>query len=153
MRPKQAIRQWISRMGTEVVWVKRRGDLCPCTEQKHAGGRYDRSWHRANPTAEDCQGRGIIDATETRLKIRAVFCPPAEVSDFDLVSTGEWNTNDQILIADPSTEIDDFDTNSDVLEVMDEVFGLVWLRRYAWQSETIFVYALARAVEDVPTVV
>ena len=57
------------------------GDECRCfTYRDSAHPRYDPEWHAQNPTAEDCQGTGLVNRTETVTTIKAFFHHPAHYS-------------------------------------------------------------------------
>ena len=80
------------------------GSECPCMVSWDSNtSMYSEQWHRDNTSASDCNGTGIIHATDTDTAIRGVFAPPGLVGqsipsgkEF-LESIGEVQKDDLIL--------------------------------------------------------
>jgi len=68
MTNKERWRWDIKRNGMPVTLTQKTGTACPCLAER---GAYSPGWHAAHLTAEDCQGREIIDTTTTETTLLA----------------------------------------------------------------------------------
>jgi hypothetical protein len=95
----------ISGRGAEAATLtETTGSVCPCMTSWDANNpSYSEQWHRDNPAASDCDGTGIIHATETDTAIYGVFSPPGLFGESipkgkeDLFPIGEVQKDDLIL--------------------------------------------------------
>lgn len=54
------------------------GTACPCMVSRDANiSEYSPEWHRNNPTAEACGGKGLITITTTTTNLKAIVCSPS----------------------------------------------------------------------------
>lgn len=61
------------RGGESFTLRKYTGSVCPCMNYRGAG--YSAQWHRENPSAADCNGRGIINTTLSIINLKGFFYP------------------------------------------------------------------------------
>jgi len=57
------------RLGTTATVTQVTGTVCPC--KKDRGSSFE--WHRLNPSAENCNGTGLINKTTTTTSVKAFF--------------------------------------------------------------------------------
>lgn len=60
------------------------GDSCPCLASRD--GEYNAIWHDDHPSAEDCEGSGIISRTKTQTNIKSIFLNNQEALSYYLDS-------------------------------------------------------------------
>lgn len=71
---QQQIFSVIASQGSTIVLNSKTGDVCPCMNSGD-GDRvgYSAEWHRLNPTQENCNGSGIIDADAENINCSTIL--------------------------------------------------------------------------------
>jgi hypothetical protein len=83
-------RSWLSRFGQSATLNVITGTVCPCmTSRDSTNPTYSAEWHGNNPTAEACNGTGLIVDTTTSTEIKAVIQPFAVYAQ-SIQSNKEW---------------------------------------------------------------
>jgi hypothetical protein len=94
----------VLRHGTQAtVKVFTGGTTCPCmTSRGSEAPAYSAEWHRRNPTATDCAGKGTINATQSTDTIKTLPIEATAIGDIVrtsgiIVDIGEIKAGDVAL--------------------------------------------------------
>lgn len=73
--------------GHDAALTQISGTTCPCmTWRDPDNPSYSAEWHRLNPTADPCNGTGLIDTTTTNTSIKAFFYPPTALPNRQILT-------------------------------------------------------------------
>lgn len=77
----------LSHRGQAAVLYSITGTACPCWTYRGTG--YSKQWHRDNPSADDCNGTGLISSSTASTNIKIFPYPIA-------AGIGSFNISDEI---------------------------------------------------------
>lgn len=88
--------QHVRRAGQSAVYHHETGDACPCVNSDT--GYCDQEWHRNNPTADDCNGTGLINVAVTDTDVKAFILPKSAVGELDRIKIGLMDNADFLFM-------------------------------------------------------
>ena len=142
----------IKRHGQSAVYHKITGDACPCVNNDT--GYFDREWHRQNPGAEDCNGTGLINRTDTTTNIKAFILPKADVDEITMEKIGLRSEDDHFFMGafDEANEslfdVSGFDERRDYIVFQGNSFILRNIDAERIGDEIMYYYGLLKRIEN-----
>lgn len=129
----------IESVGSSATWTHVTGTACPClTSRGDGSSQYSTEWHRNNPTADDCEGTGLIDTTSTGYAIKAVFSMELEtlsnyLKDRIQSKVGDMKNNYMIMYQPIKTsdysliDLESIDKNADTITWNSRYFKVLFV--------------------------
>lgn len=150
MRAVDLFLRSVRRNGQSAVLHHITGDTCPCVNAET--GYADREWHRQNPTAEDCQGTGLINTSDSADNIRALIMPKAAVDEQTRERVGLRTEDDHLFMGAHDTtngglyDVSVFNDRADWIDYRGNRFTLRNIDAEYIGDDVAYYYGLMRRV-------